>query len=336
MTLSISPALKHGLQLLLISLALALQSCGSGSDGTEPTTPFTDPFDAQSLGAALVTDAPDAGSSGFWQCILNEGEGLFSYQLKSDGTGIETDLENQNTQSELTWQATSATTLTTTFNNASTQLNFTNVQFSGTDRMSLMANENLALACERNVTQSATPVVPASNNSLSYGGVVTELTHGFEESFSYSPTRRNDTHSLIEVSVADALFRDTIIQAIGIFNGQVLWRPNDASVWFRARLYSPGGEGFETATFTFEPESTDPKGNSVSNRFFFQEGRFGVDIDEDGTIDSDANEFIDVSAGTITLSRLINAARMSFDVTLTNGVNLTGSFEGVFPLYENI
>ncbi len=322
---------------VLVALVfMGLQSCsssGSGERSESPATPFSDPTDAQTLRGALLTDA---SRSETWECVLSEGNTRLSYRLLADGTGTETDKSNPNVQSGFTWQATGATTMMTVVNDTGVQNNFSNILFSGPDSMSLVFAESLNLTCERSSNEPTPPATPAGNNSLSYGGVEYPLTHGFEEAFSFRPTQRNDTHRTSQFAVANADFTSTTIFGNGLSPTFLIWRPTGASVWLRAKLHAPGGDRFSSATFTYEPNTTDDDGPLVAGRFFFNDGRFGVDINENGSIDSEDNEFIDITAGTISVERLVgNNARMSFDVTLANGVNTNGNFEGLFVLFDH-
>lgn len=316
-------------------LVFVLQSCGSsGSDGGGAETIFSDPVDTFTLRDALITGTASGDEDEFWRCALT-GTGIeFAYRLLADGTGSETNLSNPNAQSDFTWQATSASTMTTTLDANGGQNTLIDIQFTGIDTMSLVLEpDGLMLDCSRQSNQSAEQPLAPAGNSLSYGGVVFPLTHGFEEVFAFRP-QSGDTHLTAEFEVADAPFRQTIIN--GPLVSTTLWRPNDATVWLRADLHAPGGNGFQSATFEYEPDSTDEKGDLVAGRFFFNEGRFGIDTNEDGSIDSEFNEFFDVVGGTISVERLSNSVRMSFDITIEDGVNVTGSFTGVFPVFENL
>ena len=320
-----------------VILAMGLPSCGSsGPDSGSTTVLFSDPVDAQTLESALTTGRAVGDDSEYWLCDLSGNDTALQYRLYADGTGAETLLSEPVVQSAFSWQTTSATTMVTTFNQSGASNSFSNIQFAGENMVGLVLSNGSTLSCERQPTQAANPPSgPASpgGNSLSYGGIVYSLTHGFEREFSYRPEQFGSTHLTSEFSVADAPFVQTIID--GALITTVLWRPHDATVWLRADLHSPGGDGFQSATFSYEANSTDDQGPLVAGRFFFNEGRFGVDSNEDGSIDSDSNEFIDITAGTITVERLDGAVRMSFDVTLANGVDVVGSFSGSFPLYKN-
>ena len=209
--------------------------------------------------------------------------------------------------------------------------------------MSFLLSDSFATSCERQSPMSATPVIPdvsAENNSLSYSGTTYPLTHGYEEAFRFRPTRPGDpttvldTHTTSQFEVANALF--SITQIIVSGNTISIARPNDATIWLRADVHSPGGEEFETATFEYRSDSVDERGSEVAEIFFFNEAAFGIDTNSDGRINSDDNEFIDVTGGTITVARLANsAASMSFNLTLADGTTLMGSFQGTFPIFNH-
>lgn len=122
---------------------------------------------------------------------------------------------------------------------------------------------------------------------------------------------------------------------MGTAPSYTLWRLSSASIWLRTDLYAQGGDGYESATFSYEPDSIDEDGPAVAGKFFFNEGRIVVDTDGSGSIDSENNEYISVTAGSATVTRMVNSAQMSFDLALEDGVTVKGDFMGVFPLFEN-
>ena len=335
------------LRVALAGLVIAgIQSCGSSSDTAsvmnDQSVSFVDPVDAQTLRAALITGDSSEDSEEFWLCTVPTSDQVLGYRLYADGSGTEIDLANPNVIFPFTWQTTSATTFTSTSSSGG-EIILTEFQFSGQNNMNFVLSDSFATSCERQFPVSSAPVmpdVPVENNSLSYSGTAYLLTHGFEEAFRFRPTRPGDpttvldTHVTSQFEVADALF--SITQIIVSGNTISIARPNDASVWLRADVHSPGGEGFETATFEYRPDSVDERGPEVSGIFFFNEAAFGIDTNGDGRINSDDNEFIDVTGGTITVARMANTtASMSFDLTLADGTTLTGSFQGTFPIFNH-
>lgn len=168
------------------------------------------------------------------------------------------------------------------------------------------------------------------------------MTHGVEQQFDFRPILGNDTHLSSRFHVADGEFFSTLLQ--GALVDTLVWRPRIATTWLRATLKSPGPEEFTRATFTYEPDSTDPDGESVSGRHFFQDATLGVDINGDGEIASDDGEiasgdgeiasdygeFLDVVGGSIRVDKNDRIYTFFFDVLLENGVDTTGSFEDDF------
>lgn len=180
-----------------------------------------------------------------------------------------------------------------------------------------------------------TPGSPPPTDAVTFEGSTIPLTHGFEEAFSYRPTQRGDTHSASQLQVADDEFTPLVITS-PITGALTIWRPVDATVWLRADLRSPGGDGIQSATFEYEPDSVDENGPGVAGRHFFNEARFGVDLNGDADIDSDDDEFLDVVGGTIELEWLGGReARFTFDLQIEGGRTAVGSFEGSFPLFDN-
>jgi hypothetical protein len=101
-------------------------------------------------------------------------------------------------------------------------------------------------------------------------------------------------------------------------------------VWLRASIHTPGPGEFTSATFTYEPESTDEDGPAVAGRNFFQDGSFGVDINNDGAIESADGESLDITGGTIAISKSGEIYSVSFNISLENGVDVSGTFSGDF------
>ncbi len=315
---------------------MGLQACSSSGSDSSAATAFSDPVDALTLRSALTTGSSAGDDGEYWECTVADNSAVFEYRLMADGSGVENDLANPTVPSAFTWEAGSAATVTFLDDVSGMQYDLSNIVFTDRNNMSLSVNQSLSLACVRQGEKGATPEVPtapAGDNALSYGSAVYGLTHGFEESFSYRPVQQNDTHSASDFSVADAPFTPTTI-AVGLNPAQTIWRPTGGTVWFEARLFAPGGS-FQSATFDYEPDSTDEKGPTVSGRFFFQKAKLGVDINQNGSIDSEDGEFIDVVGGSITVNRVAGSdnATMSFDVTLADGMTLAGNFSGQFVLF---
>ncbi len=317
------------------ALCLALQACGSSGsasgDQVNADSVFSVPVSAATLSDALTTEEPGVPSDEFWQCSVGDSSTVLEYRFTSDNGGVETDLSNAGAQSTFSWQTTSASAFTTTVISTGGQNEVTDIAFNGRDAFNAVVNSSAIFACQR-MGQRGEPTGPdAGTNSLSYSGAVYPLTDGFEQVFSFSPERRGDTHQTSQFDVADAGFRPLLID-VGVFDSLLIWRPDFATVWFRADLHSPGEADFTSATFQFESDDVDENGSEVAGRFFFNEATFGVDLDGVDGIDSDTDEFIDAVAGTITAIRGDGEqVTMSFDVSLEDGTTLRGNYSGSFP-----
>lgn len=326
---------------VLIVATTLLQACSSSGSGDETASPapeFSPPHDAASLRSALITGSPGDGEALPWLCTIDGSQTRLAYQLFSDDSGTESNVADPTQQSSFSWQATSADTLYTVVAGTGQQNDFSDVTFSDADHMSLSANQSLNLSCERDsaVDPAPGPDEPVTGeNTIRHDGLDYPLTHGFEEAYSYRPDQYGDTHRQSQFNVADAEFSQTTLFPIGGLPTQVFWRPDNATIWLRADLHSPGADGFDSATFTHVSDEIENNSPSLAGEYFFQEGRLGVDIDQNGDIDSEADEFFAVTGGSITLTRMASGARMSFDLTLSNGIAVSGSFEGTFPLYEH-
>ena len=331
---------------VLFGIAVLLGSCGGGDSDVDAIDPgqslddpveFTAPSDATSLRTALITGTSAIDDDEFWQCSIENNDLMLAYRLFADGSGTETDLANPGVADQFTWQTTSATTMTTTLSSGA-ENNFTQIQFAGRNSMDLVFTESISLSCDRQATQPGTPVEPGVSvgpNALSYGGVIYPLTHGFEEVFFFSPEQFDSTHKSGPWQLADAEFQSSTID--GELTGLLFfWEPVGASVRLQATLRSPGGDGFNSATFNFAPDSLESNDPSFEGRFVFQDGFVGVDLNEDGLISGDDNEVHDITGGTISVERLGGtSAEMSFNLMLENDVSVVGSFQGDFPVFEH-
>ena len=137
----------------------------------------------------------------------------------------------------------------------------------------------------------------------------------------------DDNHSNSEFSLTDGEFYSTQVVLFG--NLDLIWRARDAKFWFYADMYSPGTDAFRAGTFTYMPPSTDEDDPSLSQQFFFKDGRFAFDLDENGDFEDD--EYLDVTGGTITLSDQTADYTFSLELTLENGKTIAGTYSGNFP-----
>ena len=64
--------------------------------------------------------------------------------------------------------------------------------------------------------------------------------------------------------------------------------------------------------------------------WFFKKGKFAIDLNNDGQIESDDDEFLEVTGGTMTLTTSDTFYTVEFNWTLENGVNTVGSFSADF------
>ena len=342
-------------RVVIIGLVIVfIQSCGSSDSPSDtasspdtalamndPGAPFIDPVDASTLRSALVTGASASDLERFWRCDLSATDRVFAYNFFDSGLGMERDTSSSELSSDFTWQTTSATSMTTMFDGG--QLSLTNIQFEGRDDMSLVVDNALTLSCERQLLVSETPetqpvatIEPMGDNQLSYGGVVYPLTEGFEAR-GRSRNARLESHKSSNFRVANAPFeRIQLINNVAATFPITYYSAVRATTKLSADLYSPfvpeGTIGADSGTFTFEAQdNVEEPGPEVAGRSFFNDVSFGVDIDNDGKISNDDGEFIDVTGGTFSLTR-INDRRslVTFDLTLANGVSVTGSFENEF------
>lgn len=95
-------------------------------------------------------------------------------------------------------------------------------------------------------------------------------------------------------------------------------------------MYSPGTAALSGGRFSYASRNTDEDDPALASSFFFKKGKFAIDLNNDGQIDSDDDEFLDVTGGTMTLTVSGAFYTVEFDWTVENGVNAAGSFTGDF------
>lgn len=67
-----------------------------------------------------------------------------------------------------------------------------------------------------------------------------------------------------------------------------------------------------------------------ANDSFFKDGKFAVDPNRDGSVETDDNEFPDTTGGTIVLEQSGDEYRLDFTFELENGIKVKGSYSGDF------
>ena len=297
----------------------------------DSSTAFIPPSTAAELAEVFATQYSNANDFDIWVCAMEGDSPIVAYHLGADQNGVEYDLRNQNAETAFTWTAMSGGSLTTV---ADTGLETVvdNITFSSRNNVSFTVNQLLTFSCQRETNalltepNPVTPPVNANDNSVNYGGQEYQLTHGLEEQFRFRTVQGNDTHRSSQINIANGEFFSTIL----LSPSAVIWRPRAATVWLRASIHTPGPGDFTSATFTYEPDSTDEDGPTVAGRNFFQDGSFGIDINNDGAIESADGESLDITGGRINISKSGEIYSVSFDISLENGVDVSGAFSGDF------
>lgn len=326
--------------MLLGLLVIALQACSSSGSDSSAGTFFSDPVDASTLRSALITGSFAGDDAEYWKCTVSDGSAVYEYRLMADGTGVENDLANPTVPSTFTWETDSAATLTTLVDASGMQNDLSSIVFTDRNNMSLIVAQSVSLACVRQggegLLNPVEPATPADDNTLSYASSAYGLTYGFERVYSgYLSSGRS--HSEHEFCVADASFSAHYNTDIGLGSGGVSWYPDDESVLFCASLFVPVETNFESASFNFSMDSVDEQNNpQFVGRYFFNKATLEIDSSRNGTISNDENEYLNVTSGSISVTRLSgDVAKMLFDVILDDGAAVSGSFEGSFTLYDD-
>jgi hypothetical protein len=161
------------------------------------------------------------------------------------------------------------------------------------------------------------------SNQVNYGGQIYALSAGLEEVF-----RPDDNHSSSQLNISNGEFYSVQVPLMGQL--KLIWRARNATVWLYVNMYSPGTAALSGGTFSFAPRNTNEDDPVLASSYFFKKGKFAIDLNGDGQIESDDEEFLNVTGGTMTLTVSGALYTVEFNWTLENGVNATGSFSGDF------
>lgn len=181
----------------------------------------------------------------------------------------------------------------------------------------------LLVGCSGSGSSSDSP--GQSGDYLNYGGQSYSLRTGLD--VAYKPS---DHHSKSELALTDGSFYQFQLIFISSFTPVWVWRARGGSVWIRGDFLSPGTttDGLRAGTYVYQSEDVDENSQALADVFFFNDARMGVDINNDGYIESDDNEFLDVVGGTVTLTESGTRLIVEFSVQLENGVSVSGSYSG--------
>lgn len=182
------------------------------------------------------------------------------------------------------------------------------------------------LSCSNN-SDSPDDDASGSNNSIKYANKDYKLSKGLEEVFKIQQTK-GDKHSGSQLNITDGEFYQTQVSISGNLNW--IWRTRKANIWMYVKMYAPGFDGLTDGTYIYKSRSVDKRDSEVENNHFFKQGKVAIDLNNDGEIESDDNEYIDITGGTISVKVTGKIYIVDFNVKLENGESATGSFEGDF------
>ena len=160
-------------------------------------------------------------------------------------------------------------------------------------------------------------------NTIKYGSESYSLTNGLEEVF-----KLDDNHSSSQINITNGEFYSTQVVISGNLN--LIWRARNASVWLYVDMYAPGFEGLSSGTYAFRPKNTDEDDPALIDIHFFTEGKFAIDLNDDGNIESDDNEYIEITGGTIKVEVKGGEYLLELNLTLENNENVSGTFGADF------
>lgn len=137
----------------------------------------------------------------------------------------------------------------------------------------------------------------------------------------------NNEHFRIDFTLSNGNFR----LATETFDGQTFQTlvPAEATAVFHMHMFSPGSS-FDYASYAYAADADD--GSLYQGMGFFTEAYVGIDSDMDGEVNSEEN--FAVIDGTVDFTGTMPDIELSFSVTLSNGVSVTGIYEGLFDFTE--
>lgn len=137
----------------------------------------------------------------------------------------------------------------------------------------------------------------------------------------------NNEHFRIDFTLSNGNFR----LATETLNGQTFQTlvPAEASALFHMHMFSPGSS-FDYASYAYVADADN--GNLFQGMGYFTEAYVGIDRDMNGEINPEEN--FAVIDGTVDFTGTLPDIELSFSVTLSNGVSVTGIYEGLFDFTE--
>ncbi|MRH99249.1 hypothetical protein GH721_01780 [Kriegella sp. EG-1] len=165
--------------------------------------------------------------------------------------------------------------------------------------------------------------VEISNNAIMIEDDTYVSIKGLEEVFDFK-----ENHSASQINFTDGEFY--YVQVVIFGNLQPIWRARDASLWVYADLFAPGFEGLTSGTYDFKPDNTDENDIDLSNSHFFIDGKVAIDLNKDGELESDDNEFLKITGGSIKLERQEDYYEIELNLSLENNIQVTGKFSDDF------
>lgn len=134
-------------------------------------------------------------------------------------------------------------------------------------------------------------------------------------------------HFRIDFTLSNGNFR----LATETFDGQTFQTlvPAEATAVFHMHMFSPGSS-FDYASYAYVADADD--GSLYQGMGYFTEAYVGIDSDMDGEVNSE--ESFAVIDGTVDFIGTMPDIELSFSVTLSNGVSVSGIYEGLFDFTE--
>ena len=175
------------------------------------------------------------------------------------------------------------------------------------------------LSCNSDDSEKA----ESSVNIIKYDNKNYKLSRGLEDVFDAV-----DNHSSSQINITDGEFDSTRVIIDGNFD--LIWTVKNSTMWLYADMYAPGFNGLSEGVYISRSKTSNVNDPSVANNHFFKNGILAIDLNNDGKIENDDNEFIEITGGTVTVKVTGDVYNMDFYLILKNGQQVRGNFKGDF------
>lgn len=145
------------------------------------------------------------------------------------------------------------------------------------------------------------------------------------------PQTQTLNHTIIELLISDGTPVQRLLVESPVLRLQEL---QNATIWLRMELYSPrnAGNSLNNGSYRSARSGEDLEGDALAGVAFFSNATLGVDLDGGGAIETTSGEVFDINLGSLDLNLVNPLAMLNFSLVLSNGVSVTGNYQGFYEL----